>query len=272
MIRMIGLDLDGTLLTRDKRLTTENEAALREASRRGVFVVPVTGRPCAGIPQEVSDLRFIVYAITSNGAVTTDLREKKIIRARCMTPQTAALVIERSEGENVIREYFARGYGYHDAASRQLLRERFGGTPVIEYLRRSRIPVEDFPASLMAEIDEIENISIMCRTPDQREKIREKLEELTGIRIILPWKTDLEITSDRADKGEALLALGSMLGLRQEEIMAIGDGNNDLGLMKAAGLSIAMGNSDPDVLEAADHVTEDNEHDGVAQAIRRYVL
>jgi hydroxymethylpyrimidine pyrophosphatase-like HAD family hydrolase len=63
-----------------------------------------------------------------------------------------------------------------------------------------------------------------------------------------------------------------MLGLRQEEIMAIGDGNNDLGLMKAAGLSIAMGNSDPDVLEAADHVTEDNEHDGVAQAIRRYVL
>ena len=237
MIRMIGLDLDGTLLTRDKRLTTENEAALREASRRGVFVVPVTGRPCAGIPQEVSDLPFIVYAITSNGAVITDRKQ-----------------------------------GYHDAASRQLLRERFGGTPVIEYLRRSRIPVEDFPASLMAEIDEIENISIMCRTPDQREKIREKLEELTGIRIILPWKTDLEITSDRADKGEALLALGSMLGLRQEEIMAIGDGNNDLGLMKAAGLSIAMGNSDPDVLEAADHVTEDNEHDGVAQAIRRYVL
>lgn len=272
MIRMIGLDLDGTLLTRDKRLTKENETALREAARRGIVVVPVTGRPYSGIPQEIADLSFIDYAITSNGAVITDCAGNKIIRECCMTVQTASMVMGRAEGESIIREYFTRGYGYHDPATRELLRERFGQTPVIHYLKRSRILVEDISASLLGEKDGIENISIMCRSLADREKIRERLEELSGIRIIVPWETDLEITSDQAEKGEALLALGAMLGLTREEIMAVGDGSNDLGLMKAAGLSVAMGNSDPEVLKAADHVTEDNEHDGVAQAIRRFAL
>ena len=272
MIRMIGLDLDGTLLTRDKRLTKENEDALREANRRGIIVVPVTGRPHSGIPQEIMDLPFIDYAITSNGAVTAGRTRGKIIRECCMTAQTASLVMERTAGERIIREYFTRGYGYHDRESRALLGERFGRTPVIHYLRRSRILVEDLSASLQGEKEGIENISIMCRSLAERERIREKLEDLSGIRIIVPWETDLEITSERAEKGEALLALGSMLGLKKEEIMAVGDGSNDLGLMKAAGLSVAMGNSAPEIMKAADHVTEDNEHDGVALAIRRYAL
>ena len=84
--------------------------------------------------------------------------------------------------------------------------------------------------------------------------------------------TDLEITSKDADKGEALMSLAAGLGLRREEVMAMGDGNNDLGLMNAAGVSVAMGNSAPEVLEAADFQTSDNEHDGVAEAIRYHVL
>ena len=75
-----------------------------------------------------------------------------------------------------------------------------------------------------------------------------------------------------ADKGEALLSLAAGLGINREEVMAMGDGNNDLGLMNAAGVSVAMGNSSPEVLAAADFQTSDNEHDGVAEAINRYVL
>ena len=71
---------------------------------------------------------------------------------------------------------------------------------------------------------------------------------------------------------EALLDLCTRLGISREETMAIGDGNNDLGRMRAAGFSVAMGNSDEDVKEAADFVTDDNEHDGVAAAIIKHVL
>ena len=271
MIRMIGLDLDGTLLTRNKRLTEENRAALAGAAENGVIVVPVTGRPLAGIPEQILELPFIRYIITSNGAVTTDRAGAHPIRERYMPRETAERTLRAAEGEGIIREFFTGGYGYHDRSTRELLWKRFERTPVLSYLQKSRIEVEDLYEELGGN-ETIENLSIMCATPEEKDRVLERVKGIKGIRIIYPWPTDLEITSSDADKGEALLSLAQMFGCRREEVMAMGDGNNDLGLMKAAGLSVAMGNSAPEVIEAADYVTTDNEHDGVALAVRRYVL
>lgn len=269
---MIGLDLDGTLLTADKRISEENKKVLYRASEQGAVIVPVTGRPYSGIPAPIMELPFIRYTITSNGAVTTDRAGGGVIRERCMTAQKAAEVLSQARGSDIIREYFTGGYGHHDSLGRKLLGERFGKTPVIDYLRQSRILEKDLMKSLEAQSGGIENLSIMCRSASQKLQVLRRIRSIEGIRIIFPWPTDLEITSDRADKGEALLDLCTRLGIAREETMAIGDGNNDLGLMRAAGFSVAMGNSDEDVKEAADYVTDDNEHDGVAAAIRKYVL
>lgn len=272
MIRMIGLDLDGTLLTRDKRVSEQNRLALEEAHRTGAVIVPVTGRPLSGIPRQVADLPFIRYLITSNGAVITDREKGCAIRERCMSKETAASVLRIAEGEAVIREYFAGGAGFHDARTRELLWKKFAGTPILQYLEQSRVLVDDLYGSLMKREGAIENLSVMFASRKERDGAIEKLQKIKGINIILPMPTDIEVTSCEADKGDAMLALAAMLGLRREEIMAMGDGHNDLGLMKDAGLSVAMGNSNPEIIEAADYMTEDNEHDGVALAIRRFVL
>ena len=272
MIRMIGLDLDGTLLTGQKELTAGNRAALKKAAENGVYIVPVTGRPLSGIPTQVMELDFIRYAITSNGAVTTDRACGKTIRERCMSKETAEKTLRAAQGERIILEYFTGGYGYHDSVTHELLWKKFENTPILRYLEKSRIPVEDLYGRLRESRRGIENLSIMCPTPEVKESILSRVKGIEGIRIIYPWPTDLEITSMDADKGEALLSLAAGLGINREEVMAMGDGNNDLGLMNAAGLSVAMGNSSPEVLAAADFQTSDNEHDGVAEAINRYVL
>ena len=272
MIRMIGLDLDGTLLTGQKELTAGNRAALEKAAENGVYIVPVTGRPLSGIPTQVMELDFIRYAITSNGAVTTDRACGKTIRERCMSRETAEKTLRAAQGERIILEYFTGGYGYHDSVTHALLWKKFENTPILRYLEKSRIPVEDLYGRLRESRRGIENLSIMCPTPEVKESILSRVKGIEGIRIIYPWPTDLEITSMDADKGEALLSLAAGLGINREEVMAMGDGNNDLGLMNAAGLSVAMGNSSPEVLAAADFQTSDNEHDGVAEAISRYVL
>ena len=272
MIRMIGLDLDGTLLTGQKELTAGNRAALEKAAENGVYIVPVTGRPLSGIPSQVLELDFIRYAITSNGAVTTDRACGKTIRERCMSRETAEKTLRAAQGERIILEYFTGGYGYHDSVTHELLWKKFENTPILRYLEKSRIPVEDLYGRLRESRRGIENLSIMCPTPEVKESILSRVKGIEGIRIIYPWPTDLEITSMDADKGEALLSLAAGLGINREEVMAMGDGNNDLGLMNAAGLSVAMGNSSPEVLAAADFQTSDNEHDGVAEAISRYVL
>ena len=272
MIRMIGLDLDGTLLTGQKELTAGNRAALEKAAENGVYIVPVTGRPLSGIPSQVLELDFIRYAITSNGAVTTDRACGKTIRERCMSRETAEKTLRAAQEERIILEYFTGGYGYHDSVTHELLWKKFENTPILRYLEKSRIPVEDLYGRLRESRRGIENLSIMCPTPEVKESILSRVKGIEGIRIIYPWPTDLEITSMDADKGEALLSLAAGLGINREEVMAMGDGNNDLGLMNAAGLSVAMGNSSPEVLAAADFQTSDNEHDGVAEAISRYVL
>ena len=93
MIRLIGLDLDGTLLTRDKRITQRTQIMLEEASRIGVHIVPVTGRPLSGIPRQVTDFPFIRYAITSNGAVVTDRKTGRTIRKRVFMGDTGSLAL-----------------------------------------------------------------------------------------------------------------------------------------------------------------------------------
>ena len=272
MIRLIGLDLDGTLLTRDKRITQKTRNALEEASRNGVYIVPVTGRPLSGIPSQVTSFSFIRYVITSNGAVVTDRQTGRTIRKRCMTVETAEKVLRTTEGEGIIREFFTEGTGVHDRQTRALLWKKFSGTPILRYLEKSRFQVDDFYRSLKEKKSGIENLSIMFRSQQERDRIVEKVRKIEGIRIIFPMPTDIEITSDKADKGEALIALAKELGISGEEVMAMGDGDNDLGLMRAAGLSVAMGNADQKIRDEADYVTLDNEHDGVAEAIRRFVL
>ena len=272
MIRLIGLDLDGTLLTRDKRITQKTRNALDEASRNGVYIVPVTGRPLSGIPSQVTSFSFIRYVITSNGAVVTDRQTGRTIRKRCMTVETAEKVLRTTEGEGIIREFFTEGTGFHDRQTRALLWKKFSGTPILRYLEQSRFKVDDFYKSLREKKNGIENLSIMCRSQEERDRIVERIRKIEGVRIIFPIATDIEITSDKADKGEALIDLAKELGIVREEVMAMGDGDNDRGLMKAAGLSVAMGNAVQKIKDEADYVAPDNEHDGVAEAIRRFVL
>ena len=118
----------------------------------------------------------------------------------------------------------------------------------------------------------IENISLMFSDLAERDLTSERLETVSGIRVIRPWPTDLEITHEAAEKGDALMRLAAMLGIAAEDVMAMGDGDNDRSLLEQAGLSVAMGNAARHILEIADHVTGDNEHDGVASAVEKYVL
>ena len=272
MIRLVGLDLDGTLLATDKSLSEENREALRKASAQGIHIVPVTGRPLHGLPPSVECLDFVRYAVTSNGAVVYDRAAGRAIRERLMTPQKVLRLLEAASEEGTICEYFAGGYGYHDDRGWDYLSGRFGGRPLMNYIRRSRRRVDDLRSSLLACPTGIENFSSMSRTHEEQDMIRARIGKIEGVHCIVPCATDLEVTSKDADKGSALLALAEQLGIRQSEVMAMGDGDNDYSMMRSAGLSVAVQNADAKILRASDYVTASNDESGVAKAICRFVL
>lgn len=293
-IRMIGIDLDGTLLTKQKVLTPGSRSALEDAIRAGVEVVPVTGRPLAGVPREILDIPGIRYVITSNGANTYDLlgdlQDKgtlilsgtmegrtpgRVLRKAHMSHETVRKVLEAASGDDVIREIFIRGVGYHDLNTHVMLEKRFGiAPPILAYIKRSRKIVPGFEKLLENEFSHVENISLMFPTQEARDAAFDRIKKIRGsegeriLHILLPWKTDLEITHVEADKWQSLEELGRNLGISHSQIMTLGDGDNDRPMLRGAGLSVAMGNAPDFVKETADRVTADNENDGAAAAIR----
>lgn len=293
-IRMIGIDLDGTLLTRQKVLTSVSRAALEEAIRRGIEVVPVTGRPLAGVPGEVLEIPGIRYVITSNGANTYDLSAQMQDRAASIlsgtmngkTPGTVLhkahlshevvrRVLAAAPGDDVIREIFIRGVGYHDPHTHTMLQKKFSiAPPILDYIMRSRKIVPDFEELLTDPSSHVENISLMFPSQTGRDAAFERLKKIRGsegarlLHVLLPWKTDLEVTHVLADKWRSLEGLGRHLGITDAQIMTLGDGDNDRPMLRGAGLSVAMGNAPDFVKETADRITADNEHDGAAAAIR----
>lgn len=307
-VRMIGIDLDGTLLTGEKVLTEASRGALADAVRAGITVVPVTGRPLAGVPAEVLAIPGIRYIITSNGANTYDLAQWKVHAGRmdgdagafwaahpmnadvlCAEPlpgtavlrkahlphEAARRVLAAAAGEDVIREVFIKGVGYHDPGTQKMLERRFGvRPPILAYINRSRRVVGDAGELLSGSLPHVENISLMFQTQEARDAAFERLKRIRRedgekiLHVLLPWKTDLEVTHVLADKWLALRSLGARLGISGDEVMTLGDGDNDRPMLRGAGLGVAMGNAPSFVKETADLVTRDNEHDGAAAAIR----
>ena len=273
---MIGIDLDGTLLTGGKELTETSEQALRRAIEAGIVVVPVTGRPFSGVPADIMDIPGIRYIITSNGANTYDREEGRVLRKEHLEHSLARAVLDTAQGSGVIKEIFIKGVGFHDAPTQKLLEERFKAAPaILAYINRSRKIVPDFEDLLSDESAHVENISLMFPSKEDRDAALGKIRQILGeggapvLHVMLPWRTDLEITHILADKWLALEDLANRIGISSEEIMTLGDGDNDRPMLRSAGYSVAMGNAPDYVKKEADCCTLDNEHDGAAAAICR---
>lgn len=264
--KMIAIDLDGTLLTTDKRVTERTRQALTRAAEAGLEPVVVTGRPVSGLPAELDDLPGIRYAITSNGSVTTDLRTGKVLRSRLIPSDTAAQIIRIPDRESWLYSVFIDGIGYCTEYVYRVLWEHLSGTALEEYVRRSR-RMTDHLLQELSDSEGAENIWIVCGSPDEASSLSDLIQSRWKLQTFRTAPNDVEIGAPGADKGTALEHLYTLLGLERDDVYAIGDNHNDLSMLHAAGTAIAMGNASEDIRRSADMVADTNDHDGVAKVI-----
>ena len=141
------------------------------------------------------------------------------------------------------------------------------------YFRDTRIEVPDMRRTLREHAHEIEKFSILYPDEATRAKVWQAVADACpGVEITSSLERNMEVNAPGVSKGPGLMALAQALGLDRREVMAVGDSGNDRTMIELAGLGVAMGNATDEVKQAADAVTADNEHDGVALAIERYVL
>ncbi len=277
-IRMIGLDLDGTLFDSQKRLTEYTKQVLEKAIAKGIMVVPATGRPRIGLPKSLLEISGIRYAIVANGSAIYDLKEDRSIYQNCMDREDAAELMRCTRHlEHTVQGAFLGEWGYMEAVDSV----RLGQLPLVEemkaYLRTSRHVVESLPELIRNSEDAPQKLVLMFLqdengNPADQTEAEELVAQYEKFAFMSGGVGNIEIIDRHAGKGTALLELGNLLGISREEIMAIGDSENDLDMICKAGLGVAMVNGEDIIKKNADAITASNDEDGCAKAIEKYAV
>ena len=272
-IRIIALDLDGTLLDSDKNLSEANRTALAAAAARGILVVPTTGRFFGMMPPAVRDLPFVRYAITVNGAQVYD-RETDTAIVREELPLEQALAIMRYlDGFDVIYDCYQDNWGRMTQAMQEKAEEYAQCPHYVKMIREFRKPYPDLKEYLAEQRRDVQKIMLFARDPAVRDRILADIQtHFDNLAVSTSTFNNLEINTATAHKGRAIERFAAHFGWTLANCMAFGDGLNDLSMVKMAGTGVAMANAAPEVLAAADYVTLSNDDDGVAAALRHFGL
>ena len=270
-IRIIAFDLDGTLLTSKQEISPATKEALSRAAADGVEIVPSTGRFWSVIPDCVRDLDFINYALTLNGAEIYDVKNSKSLAKFDMPPATAlkmAGVFDDIEG--IIYDCIIDGQGYMKRELYERVPDFMVGPWQARLVQGFRKPVDDF-YDRIRNSGGVQKIQVYTLDKELRLALLKALPVVFRKNLFTSSiPNNIEINDIRANKGAALKFLADHLNIPIEQTIAFGDGLNDMSMIEAAGVGVAMGNSCKEILEIADFVTTDCDHDGVAEGIKKF--
>lgn len=271
-IKMIGLDLDGTLLNSKKELLPYTKKVLAQAISKGIVVLVATGRPLTGIPDELRWFPGIRYALTSNGARVLDTLEDKVLIEHLLPLGKAKKALEIFRKYDTLQEVYFDGQGYADEDKMKQIDKYHHDPNMREYALTTRKSVPDIMKLADSETRDADKVQALFADMEERSIAWKEFEDLGGYTLVNSLGYNIEINDAGVNKGTGLVALGRLLGIRREEILACGDSDNDIDMVRDAGIGVAMGNSDVRVKEAADYITDTNENEGAAKAIEKFAL
>lgn len=271
-IKMVGLDLDGTLLREDKSISERSRAAIAEAIRQGVVVLVSTGRPVSGIPEELKTFPGMRYLLASNGARIVDQQENRILYESLVPMETAEKVLDIFDRYDTLQEVFFDGTGYINEKMYDRIGEYLTNPNMAGYIASTRVKTEGIRCKMKEMNRPLDKVQGTFKSLSEKQSALQDLSEIPGIEVTGALINNIEVNHEGVNKGAGLVRLGEILGIRREEIMACGDGMNDLKMLQEVGFAVAMANGAKEIREAADYVTVSNNEDGVARAIEKFVL
>ena len=272
-IKLITFDLDGTLFNSKKEVTPATLEALDKASSMGIEIVPATGRFWNVIPENVKNIPNIHYSISLNGAEVFDVVNSKSL-ARFEIPSQRALKMAHvfDDIPNIIYDCIINGQGYMRRELYEKIQDFMVGAWQAKIVSDFRKPLESKNFyEFVAASNGVQKMQVYTLDKDLR------LNLLQALPVVFPHNlftssipNNIEINDMKANKGSGLKFLAQYLNIPLENTLAFGDGLNDLSMIKNAGIGAAMGNSCKEILDIADFVTTDCDHDGVAEGIKKF--
>ena len=271
-IKLVALDLDGTTINNNRVISQRNRDAMAAAAEQGVNIVVATGRPLAALPPDVFEIEAIRYALTSNGASITDIRENTTFYENCLSPAAVHAAADLLQQYDYVLETFVKGMAYIEGWYYRQVEETRTCFRDVKYILETRNPVDDIYAFMRENDKHLENINVNFENLDEKPGMYEKLIRLPETTITSSFDHNLEIGGATTSKADALRQMGKLLGIHRDEMMAIGDSPNDIAMLLESGTPVAVGNAKPEVKEIAKYIAPTNHEDGVADAIEKFIL
>ena len=267
-IYLVAVDMDGTLLHNDKSISDYTINVLRKIVEKGILLVPASGRPLNGMKAAVlNNVKGIKYAICSNGAMLMDVQKEKSIS------ETGIPIEKALEALTYLEQFPVAVYVHTDRGTfRAEGWEKTGLSEKYPYIRFSEGNVKNLREFLRTSRVNVMKMGAYVLTDNLAQKLLEKGSPIPGIAFLRSGDGIIELNSTNASKGNALYILCEKLGIQLENVLAIGDNENDISMLQAAGISAAMRNAEDDVKQAAKFVAGNNEEDGAAHFLEEWVL
>lgn len=266
--KLIALDIDGTLLNSSRQLTSEVKKAIKRAKDKGIKVVLCTGRPLKGVQEYLDELNLREkgdYAATFNGALIQDTFTENPVSHLTLT------YMDLIDLYNLSLKIGSRSHFYDTKKLYTFNKDVSDYTVYESYLTGAHLNVTS-PEEISKDIDVSK--FMMIDHPEILDECISKIpkEYYEKYTIVRSTPFFLEILNKDANKGSGISLLANKLGIKQEEVICVGDAGNDKHMIEYAGLGVAMGNATDDIKDLADYITLSNDDDGVAHVINKFML
>lgn len=266
--KMVAIDVDGTLLNNNHQIPIENVQTIRELKEKGVHFVIVTGRPDASVKEYVEILGIDAPILGCNGATIRNI----------FTNELHVLKSIDTEALKQLQEYFAaknlypRFYGLDSVFTLNPYEFEEDKNPFAKFSKRlnSIMPfkVVNSIQDIISNQIQITKIVYIDNNPENILTVQDEIRKIKGIEAYRVGSISLDIVTSGVSKGQALLDYAASLNISKNEIIAIGDSENDLSMLEAVGYPVTLENGEDALKKMARLITDSNENSGVAKALK----
>lgn len=285
LLKLLALDLDGTMLNPDKIITPETRSSIQQLMAENVAVTIASGRFPASVWLHAREIPLDFALVALNGAVTVNAKSGQMLEGFPLETASLSYLLDVIEKEDA----YVHFYGYNILYVREI-NDTNRNWALNNVVVRPELPwteehykeqtdlirlVEvgsDFRTFVNSMSGQIFKAAVICADLAARERIYNELEASGKFQCTKTGGLRFDVNAAGISKRDALERLCREQGIDRQEVAVAGDYDNDLDMLKWAGLGIAMGNAEPYVQASADVITGTNEQDGVAMAIRNYLL
>lgn len=274
--KMVCIDMDGTLLGRRKRISTVSRKVIKEAHDMGVEIVVTTGRLYNNAAYFSQLLGVDSPVIAANGAIVIDQKTNNIIYECAIPKEECINILEILNKYKVFFQFNTNDTIYCNNWLTKVATEFYMTKQV--YFEHLNIKYENIKSNkgweeaIRKEEDNIAKSIVITPFKSTMIKIKSEIDKLPNIVSFASGSHSLEINYKDVSKGNAVKALIDKYRISEEELICIGDNENDISMIKLAGLGVAMGNAIPEVKKIADYITDTNRRNGVAKVINKFIL